>query len=581
MHNISSSAVTAAKLCGVFVGNTAAWQSYGESMWTDMMQVLRARPVHLRVLGVDSEWFRKSPLAVVQFATSSHCFVLHLSYFDGRLLPDAVKEALCDPGIIKCGVGVNGDVTRLQNEQRIGVQSVLDVAQYSVLYGLHSAAQSNLKVLAESVVKLSIEKNEYITRSNWELPLSPPQIDYCAEDALASYLVGEAVMTKAAETTDMAAATFNLPQWLKRTAPLAAAALKKVQREAAQAAAEKMKQAAGDGSPAAGSAALQQCGGGAKVRVLDKAGNFMFECSPGRAKFYVMEKSLAVITKHVKNNPRKATEIQLLFDPKVKTRLCMYDTLGGCELGDHCPFAHGIDQLQPEAAALVSSATPSCVCCLGVKGLLRHAITPPSFRKFMPQPYRQPPDEDFLPLCGQCNSTVRHYYDEEMKRCYTEAEADSAGKLDLTAVVKCASYARLLQNEEKLSKIPAERRDALRQYIRENWRATYLQDFNPNFEIREPVEQDGAFLKRLSKIVPGDVRAKVTVAVLIGDDHEKAKQFNQRWRDFCFKSCCMLDKKSNAMSFEDWKAYRARNGDAPADDDDSGSPDDGDSADAE
>ncbi|CAJ1992477.1 3'-5' exonuclease [Leishmania donovani] len=537
-----------------------------------MMQTLRQQPGHLKIMGMDSEWFRDLPLAVVQFATSSHCFVLHISFFDGRILPAAVKEALCDPSIIKCGVGVSGDVSRLQKEQNITIQSVLDVAQYSALFGLHQGAQSNLKVLAKSVANLSIEKDKMITRSNWELPLSDSRVNYAAEDALASYLVGRAVMLKASEVTNMSAHTFDAAQWLQRTSSKAAMELKKLQREVLKSEAEKGKKACPVSKSSGGDVLPAHFRSGTKVRVLDRNGKFIFECSSGRAKFYVMEKNLAVITKHEKSDTRKALEIQLLFDPKVKTRLCIHHALGVCELKNQCPFAHGVSELQAEAAALVDSQIPSCACCLGTKGLLRHAITPPSFRKFMPPPQRQALDDDYLPVCKQCNSTLRLYYDEEMKRCYTQAEESNTIMYDLKVVAKCSLYARLLLDADRLANMPANRREELQQFVKQNWKSTLFEDFNPGFEIHEPVEQNTSFLERLGKIVPGDTRAKVTMAVLVGDDQEKARQFNKRWRDYCFGTCGMMEKKSNHMSYNDWKAYRAHKGERQADDDEDDTP---------
>ncbi|KPA82190.1 hypothetical protein ABB37_03312 [Leptomonas pyrrhocoris] len=548
-------------MCGVFVNSSAAWGTYGEKEWSDMMTLLDKQPAHLRLMGVDSEWFRNSPLAVVQLATSSHCFVLHLSYFTDRRLPNSVKEALSDPSIIKCGVGVSGDVTRLQKEQNLIVQSVLDVAHYSVALGLHDARQVNLKVLAASVANLHIEKNKFITRSNWELSLVPSQINYAAEDALASFLVGEAIMRKAYEVNHMDHPNFSISAWLTSSTSIAAQVFKRKQREKAKEAHDLLKKEARVATTDHNSTTLAaQLGNGARVAVLDKTGNFLFECSPGRAKFYVMEKGLARITKHVNGNSRKATEIQFLFDPKVKTRLCMYNSLGACELQDHCPFAHGIDELQPEARAMLTSSEPSCACCLGTKGLLRHAITPPSFRKYLPLPYKIPRDDDYVPLCGQCNSVLRHYYDEEMKKCYEEAALSSKDSLNINAVAKCIAYARLLSDEVKLQKIPEHRQEELKNYICEHWEKTYFRDFHPDFVIGDPLELSSEFLKRLERIVPGDVRSKWSMSILIGDDVEKAKAFTQRWHGYCFQVCGMVEKESNRMSFEDWKAYRARSG---------------------
>ncbi|XQJ30467.1 3'-5' exonuclease, putative [Leishmania guyanensis] len=524
-----------------------------------MMQTLQQQPMYLRIMGIDSEWFRSSPVAVVQFATSSHCFVLHISFFDDRALPTAVKEALCDPAIIKCGVGINGDVSRLRKEQDITIQSVLDVAHYSAFFGLHHGARSNLKVLAESVANLSIVKDKKITRSNWELPLPDSSVNYAAEDALASYLIGQNVMLKASEVYCMSANTFDIPRWLRHTSSIAAMKLRKLQQEVWKLDVEKRENDKPMSDSDDHAACQVQASSCVKVRVLDRNGNFLFECSRKRAKFYVAEKSLAVITKSLAGDPRKALEIQFLFDPKVKTRRCIYYALGDCELQGQCPFAHGMSELHPDAAALVESEKPSCACCLGTKGLLRHAITPTSFRKFMPLPQRQPLEDDYLPLCQQCNSVLRPYYADEMRRCYTEAEESNSTTFRHNVMTKCCSYARLLLDTNKLAKIPANRCEELRQYVKRNWRSTFFEDFNPEFEMRTPVEQDEAFLKRLGRIVPDDVRAKVTMNILVGDDQEKAQQFNKRWRDYCFSMCCMIEKKSNRMSYDDWQTYRAHN----------------------
>ncbi|KAG5493902.1 hypothetical protein JKF63_01734 [Porcisia hertigi] len=544
MNTITSSAVTT-RLCGVFVPHTEAWLSFGECMWIEMMQTLRQQPPHLRIIGFDSEWFMKSPLSVVQFATSSHCFVLHIAFFDGRLLPAAVIEALCDPGIIKCGVGIKNDISRIQEEQEITLQSVLDVAEYSILLRLHSGPKTNLKVLAESVANLTIEKDQWITRSNWELPLWQNQVNYAAEDALASYLVGRAVMMKASEDFNMDTGCFDVAEWLHRTAPIAVMELKKMQRNYANQAMEEREKT---GPPSERSTA--------KVCVLDMQGNFCFECSRARAKFYLLEKSLAVCTKHAKGKRRRALEIQLLFDPKVKMRLCTHHSLGSCELQNQCPFAHGLTELHPAAAALMESQAPSCACCLGTKGLVRHAITPPSFRKFMPLPQRTAQIGDFLPVCQQCMSVVRVLYENEMTSCHAEAKKSNRSICNLGAVVKCTAYARLPLGTAHLKKIPPPRSKELQQFVNQNWRSTFFEDFNPGFEIGEPVVQNTEFLRRLAKIDPGDVSGKVTMSILVGDDQEKARQFNQRWRDCSFGKFGMIEKKSNHMTNGDWKTYR-------------------------
>ncbi|GET92220.1 hypothetical protein, unknown function [Leishmania tarentolae] len=558
MKTITSSVVSAS-VCGLFVDSSAAWQSYGERIWSEMMQTLRQQPVHLKIIGIDSEWFLNLPLAVVQFSTSSHCFVLHLRFFDGRSLPAAVKEALCDPSIIKCGVGVKDDISRLQKEQNITIQSVLDVAEYSALFGLHQGVKSNLKLLASTVANLSIEKKKKIACSNWELPLKKEQVNYAAEDALASYLVGRAVMLKAFQVTDMSADAFNIAEWLHETSPKAAMALKIMKQEAVSLETQRKKETYLPLSKKRDNdKLLTQSGSCHKVSVLDRNGNFIFECSTQMAKFYVMGKSLAVITKHVASHPRDPLEIQLLFDPTVKTQLCIHHKLGICLLQDQCPFAHGMSKLQADAASLIQSEIPSCASCLGTKELVSHAITPPSLRKFMPLPHRQARVDDYLPVCRQCNSILRYYYDKEIERCYREAEKANIMVCDLNVVQKCSQYARLLSSADQLANMLAHTHAELQNFVKQNWKNTFFEDFNPGFKIDEPVEQNVAFLKRLGRISPFDVRSKVTMAVLVGDDEEKAQQFIERWHDYCFNTCGLMKKMSNHVTHKKWKDSHAQ-----------------------
>ncbi|KPI87491.1 hypothetical protein ABL78_3440 [Leptomonas seymouri] len=555
-----SSFVVSSRMRGVFVNSTDAWNAYGEKEWREMIAQLDRQPAHLRIMGLDAEWFNSSPLSVVQLATASHCFVLHLCYFTERHLPGPVKEALSDPSIIKCGVGVCDDGLRLSREQGCCVQSLLDVAHYCVALGLHSARQSNLKLLAASVADLHIEKSKKIVRSNWEKPLTRMQVNYAAEDALASFLIGDQVMRKAYEVYNMGEPNFSIPEWLRKSACFAAQTFKQMQREYAIQGKYGMKEGACVASTDHGSMVrAAQLGNGARVAVIDKAGRFLFECSQGRAKFYVMQTDLARITKCANNNPHKALQIQLLFDTRVKTRLCLYNLLGVCELQDQCPFAHGIDKLQPDARALLTSSEPSCACCLGTKGLLRHAITPPSFRKYLPPPFNCPQDDDFKPLCGQCRSILVSFFDAEMKKCYSEAMSANKSLANISVVSKCVSYSRMLTNEKSLSGIPEGRQEELKGYIRKNWEKTCFRDFNPDFVIGKPLELSGEFLMRLARIVPGDVQSMTTVNTLVGKDLEKAKAFTQRWRDYCFQVCGMIEKESNNMSRADWELYCARN----------------------
>lgn len=560
-------------LIGVLVRNSEEWARHGAAAWADMVCHLQTRPAALRVLGVDTEWFGKNPLAVVQVASETHCFVLHLSYFDERRLPDPVRATLEDPGLIKCGVGLHGDVRRLDEEQSIQMASIMDVQHYVFLLEMEGVCvgRTNLKDLAADVCQMAIQKDRLITRSNWELPLTDAQVRYAAEDAVASHAVGRRIMEAALAMRHAGRDRehFDAGAWLARTAHTAAAAHKRAVREhseelQAQKLAEKLEAVDVDGKPVLPPIGQPK---GDRVRVLNKDGVFIFDCSYSRARFYVMERNIAVITKHAPNNPRRPREIQLLFEPLTKTRLCMYYQVDHCELGDTCPYAHGIEELTPDARALMTaspSEAPSCAWCLNVKTLMKHSIVPPSLRRHLPQigskrAVMQSFEDQYVPICGQCNSVLRKLYEFALQRVYHEASLIKKDYAQLDAISKCAAYARLLLNEVKLAKVPEERRDFLRHYLVENWRATRLEDMaNYRPTVRSVGDITPEFLERVSAVVPGEVRSKATMELLVGDDVEKAKAFVERWREFCRNTCAMLEKPSNHMSVEDWKVYRAQ-----------------------
>lgn len=573
IKTIQSKLVRVAGLCGILVANSADWANYGEAAWGDMMAQVRARPSSQRIMGIDSEWFNKNPLAVVQVATATHCFVIHLSYMDQRVLPVPVRDAFSDPGIIKCGVGIEGDVKRLQAEQRFTMHTVMNLADYSVWLELIPPGQSNLCVLTGKVAGVPFEKDHWITRSNWELALSQNQADYAADDAVASFLVGARILEKVRANLG-GVADFDVAAWLQQTQQRAAQAFKRAQRQYSKEKALKQQQhkngaqpdgedGAGEGASASAAPLLSQFGASDRVRVLNQAGQLLFECSQGRAKFYVLEKGIARVTKHHPKNPRRAMEIQLLFDPQVKTRLCMYFLVGQCDLGDSCPFAHGIEQLTEESRTLLTSSTASCACCLATRNLMRHAIVPPSFRCCLPGKWRFPRStEDYVPICMQCNTVLRHYYDAEMERVYKEADNQLPEPLQISLIAKCVSYARLLTSAEKLKRLPEDRQDAIRSFIRENWVTSQLAHL-----LKEELEATSdpstgeivlsdEFLHQLSRVVPGDVRSKATMKGLVGSDESKAADFVERWRRFCFTTCGMREKESNKLSPEEWERLR-------------------------
>lgn len=535
-------------MVGVFITSSYDWQMFGELCWSEMMNSIRSKPTYQRVMGVDAEWFMRSPLSVVQVATATHWFVIHLSYLNGRELPQCVKDAFECPSIIKCGVGISGDVKRFSEEQGLQLQCILNLETFSIFFELAAAGSTNLKDLAHTVADMNIEKSKKITRSNWELPLSPENVIYAAEDAIASYCIGERVMAKAASVSQMDR-EYNVNEWLKRVSPLAASSFKTALREHSQAGAPKTKERVDEAKKSDSWKSI-------RVQVISKNGDPLFQCSPARAKFYTLDEQIARITKVSEIGHNRIEEIQLLFDPQAKTRLCVHHSIGFCDMNDSCPFAHGVEDLREDAKKLLDSTTPSCAACLGTRNLMRRFFVPPSMRKHLPEPLNKVNEmEDSLLICLQCHSTLLCRFDMEMSSIYDAAkEADPTLKNLMAVLGKSISYSRLLSDPKKVQAVPVERQNELRAFITTNWELLHFEKLNPTFSIPDPFLLNDEILNHLKNVVPGAVRARLTVESLVGNDLDKAFAFVQHWRDFYFQTCGLIDKPSNRVSADNYKS---------------------------
>lgn len=121
-----------------------------------MVSALFAQPPSLRVLGLDIEWYNKSPPSTLQLATHTHCFVIQLSLLPNRAVPSEVIKLLSDPRCIKSGVGINDDVKKLVNLYSIDVPSVLMVDKISKHLGLVKDNKYGLKSLTSAFLNYEL-----------------------------------------------------------------------------------------------------------------------------------------------------------------------------------------------------------------------------------------------------------------------------------------------------------------------------------------------------------------------------------------------------------------------------------------
>ncbi|KAJ3855849.1 ribonuclease H-like domain-containing protein, partial [Lentinula lateritia] len=156
-------------------------------------------------IGFDLEWkpnFRpgeaENPIAVIQIAFQTASYVVHVRWM--RNLPDGLAEILENPRIVKVGVGIQNDAKKLFRDLRICLNSCVDLSLFfyasETFLGPHFhrlfrgsyLTSIGLARLAETYEGIVLTKGK-ITRSNWDLELSPVQITYAALDAYAGSVV--------------------------------------------------------------------------------------------------------------------------------------------------------------------------------------------------------------------------------------------------------------------------------------------------------------------------------------------------------------------------------------------------------
>lgn len=168
-----------------------------------------------KVVGFDIEWRPfshvkniKQNASLIQLACEGRIALFHVALFDGstpsELLPPSLKIILESPDILKVGVAVKGDFSRLQKYLDVQAQGVFELSRLHNLVELHATnpdkVSNKLVGLAAQVLRhLQLplykgapllddpEDTENVRESDWSKPLNLQQIHYAAADAYAGF----------------------------------------------------------------------------------------------------------------------------------------------------------------------------------------------------------------------------------------------------------------------------------------------------------------------------------------------------------------------------------------------------------
>jgi hypothetical protein len=168
-----------------------------------------------KVLGFDIEWKPwssesniKQNASLIQLACEDRIALFHISQFRGttaeELMPPTLKTILESPDILKVGVAVKGDFTRLNKFLNVQPQGVFELSRLHNLVQWHATepkkVTNKLVGLAAQVLQhlqLPLYKGEQLAddpegtasvrESDWSKPLDLQQIQYAATDAYAGF----------------------------------------------------------------------------------------------------------------------------------------------------------------------------------------------------------------------------------------------------------------------------------------------------------------------------------------------------------------------------------------------------------
>lgn len=159
-----------------------------------------------KVLGFDMEWVVplygratssiKKNVSIIQVASESRIALFHIALHHGdsaeELLAPSLRKIVESPDIVKVGVAIAGDCTRLNRNFGVESKGILELSNLHkvVKYAADDPSMINLQLvrLAQQVrehLLLPLDKGPDVRQSDWAKELSMEQMNYAANDAYA------------------------------------------------------------------------------------------------------------------------------------------------------------------------------------------------------------------------------------------------------------------------------------------------------------------------------------------------------------------------------------------------------------
>ncbi|KAK3421501.1 hypothetical protein EUGRSUZ_G02149 [Eucalyptus grandis] len=156
------------------------------SSWLSNLESRRQR----LVVGLDAEWVRQDPLAILQLSTGNQCLLFQILHAEE--IPLALKNFLENEHNTFVGVDVDEDVRKLSSQYALDVTNTMDLKPLARAKGWGGLENAGLKMLARMVLGWTVDKDSRVRVSDWNnLSLDDAQVEYACLDAFVSSKIAE------------------------------------------------------------------------------------------------------------------------------------------------------------------------------------------------------------------------------------------------------------------------------------------------------------------------------------------------------------------------------------------------------